>query len=255
LDRHRLASQGVLLTHGGRVALSHTSGAVAHGLRLWEPDLTHIHVTRLSGRVGRAQAGVAYHHAGDREVVTTDSGLCMLDATACALGAASLTTVQAGLPILDSVLDLGHADLASLWAAYLHRARWPQSRTLQVTVRLARPGAQSMAESLARYMMFIQHLPEPLLQFEVYDANGQLVGITDFAWPDHRLLGEVDGRIKYGRLLKEGQDPGDAVLTEKVREDRLREATGFAMIRYTWPDIFKPVASAARTRRLMWRAA
>ena len=53
--------------------------------------------------------------------------------------------------------------------------------------------------------MWTQHLPEPQLQFKVYDEVGNLIGITDFAWPEFGLLGEFDGKIKYGRLLKDGE--------------------------------------------------
>ena len=89
----------------------------------------------------------------------------------------------------------------------------------------------------------------------MYDDHGNLIGITDFAWPDLRLLGEFDGRIKYGRLLKEGEEPGDAVFREKEREDLLREITGFMMIRYIWANLFDPRTMAARTRRKMRMAA
>jgi len=252
--RHLLAAQGVLLTHDGRVALSHTTGAVAHGLRLWKPDLEDVHVVRLAGGSGRNQAGVRYHRSGG-DLVTTADGLVVLSATECALGAASLTSVAGGITVLDSLLNLRHTDQDGLWAAYRYRAKWPHSRTLQVCVRMARPGAESVAESLTRHMMWVQHLPEPMLQFEVYDEHGQLIGITDFAWPEYRLLGEFDGKIKYGRLLKEDQEPGDVVFAEKVREDDLRAATGFGMVRYIFSDIFHPEAAVARTRRLMRQAA
>ena len=95
-------------------------------------------------------------------------------------------------------------------ATYYRRSGWPHSRKLQVTIRLARRGAQSIGESLARHLMWTQHLPEPQLQFKVYDEVGSLVGITDFAWPEFGLLGEFDGKIKYGRLLKEGETASDA---------------------------------------------
>ena len=99
--------------------------------------------------------------------------------------------------------------------------------------------------------MWTQHLPEPRLQFKVYDEDGNLVGITDFAWPEYRLLGEFDGRIKYGRLLKEDETASDVVVREKEREDKLREITRWMMIRYIWWDLFRPEATGARTRRQM----
>ncbi len=160
-----------------------------------------------------------------------------------------MTAVAPGLPILDSVLDLGLGTEESLWEAYARRTRWPHTRKLQITIRLARPGAQSIGESLSRHLMWTQHLPEPELQYKVYDEAGILVGITDFAWPDYGLLGEFDGKIKYGRLLKEGESVSDAVVREKAREDRLREITRWLMIRYIWKDLYVPAVTAARTRR------
>ena len=100
-------------------------------------------------------------------------------------------------------------------------------RKLQITIRLARHGAQSIGESLGRHLMWTQHLPEPQLQFTVYDENGNLVGITDFAWPDYGLLGEFDGMIKYGRLLKEGETASDVVYGRRsARTDFARSPAG-----------------------------
>ena len=256
IERHRLRSQAVLLTHGDRVALSHTSGAIEHGLRLWRPDLERVHVTRLDKGSGRQHGDVVYHEdtwtAAD---IYAKDELLVMGPETCALGAASLTTVECGIPILDSLFDLDLGSEESLVTAYKKRSHWPHSQRLQLTVRFARPGAQSIGESLARNVMRVQHLPEPELQFKVYDDHGNLIGITDFAWPDLRLLGEFDGKIKYGRLLKEGEEPGDAVFREKEREDLLREITGFMMIRYIWANLFDPRTMAARTRRKMRMAA
>jgi very-short-patch-repair endonuclease len=93
-------------------------------------------------------------------------------------------------------------------------------------------------------------LPPSALQFEVRSADGALIGRTDFAWEEHRLVGEFDGRLKYGRLLQPGQDAGDAVFREKQREDAIRDE-GWGVIRWTWPDLHRPDRFAARVRRRM----
>jgi len=256
IGQHRLRSQAVLLTHGNKVALSHTSGAAEHGLRMWKPDLTKVHVTRLDDTSARTLPDVVYHRdSWDADDIYSKAEGLVLGPETCAVGAASLTNVAGGVVILDSVFDLDLGSKESLWTAYAQRERSPHSRKLQITIRLARPGAQSMGESLGRHLMWTQHLPEPQLQFRVYDDEGVLVGITDFAWPELRLLGEFDGKIKYGRLLKEGEDPGDAVFREKNREDLLREITGWLMIRYIWRNLFDPRGTADRTRRMMRLAA
>lgn len=49
------------------------------------------------------------------------------------------------------------------------------------------------------------------------------------------MVGESDGRIKYGRMLKPGQKPEDVVYAEKLREDAIRAQDGVrTVIRWTW---------------------
>jgi hypothetical protein len=95
-------------------------------------------------------------------------------------------------------------------------------------------------------------LPMPRPQWQVRDSEGELVGRADFGWVAHRVVGEFDGRVKYGRLLRPGEDPGDAVYREKLREDALR-AEGITVVRWTWHDLddFAPIA--ARLHRALAR--
>jgi len=92
-------------------------------------------------------------------------------------------------------------------------------------------------------------LPAPVLQWEVRDQDGLLIGYTDFGWPELGTVGEFDGRVKYGRLRRPGQDPGDVVFEEKRREDRLRDQD-LAVVRWTWADLadFGPVVTRLRRR-------
>ena len=84
-------------------------------------------------------------------------------------------------------------------------------------------------------------LPPPVPQWEARDADGRLVGRTDFGWPKHGVVGEFDGMVKYSRALT-GQDPAEAVFDEKRREDALR-ALGLTVVRWTWHDLaqFAPI--------------
>jgi hypothetical protein len=77
-----------------------------------------------------------------------------------------------------------------------------------------------------------------------------VLGRTDFAWEEHRLVGDFDGRITYGRLLRPGEDAGDAVFREKVREDAIRDED-WGVVRWTWADLRRPDRLAARVRRRM----
>ena len=254
VERHRLRAHAVLRSHGSRIALSHTSAAVEHGLRLFRPDLRRIHVTCLGRPIARTTQDVVYHQGGytEDEVMSVGPHLVMAPVRA-GLEAASLTDVASGMVILDSVVDQKLGTLEEIHAGFERFSGWPNSRRLQITVRLSRKGANSVGESLARHLMWTQRLPEPVLQFEVRDDRGNLIGVTDFAWPEAGVLGEFDGMIKYGRLLRNGETPGAAVEREKKREDRLREETGWLMIRLIWAELFRPGPTAARVRRQLER--
>jgi hypothetical protein len=67
-------------------------------------------------------------------------------------------------------------------------------------------------------------------------------------------VGEFDGRIKYGRLLRPGQDAGDAVFAEKRREDAIRDED-WGVVRWVWSDLERPDRFAGRVRLARERAA
>ena len=115
--------------------------------------------------------------------------------------------------------------------------------------------ADSPGESRGRWLFRASGLPAPALQYKVVRPDGTVAGTSDWAWREYGLLGEFDGRVKYGRLLKPGESPGDAVFREKRREDELREMTGWPMLRLIWSDYDHFLATAERIRRLMHRAA
>jgi hypothetical protein len=254
IEQHRLRAHAVLRSHGSRIALSHTSAAVEHGLRLFKPDLRRIHVTCLDRPIARTTKDIVYHQGScpDDDLMQVGAQLVVAPVRA-GLETASLTHRPGGLVVLDSLIDLKLGSLDEIHVAFEPMTGWPNSRKLQITVRLTRKGANSVGESLGRHLMWTQHLPEPQLQFEVRDQWGRLLGVTDFAWPEYGLLGEFDGMSKYGRLRKEGETPGQAVEREKKREDALRGETGWLMVRLIWAELFRPGPTGAKIRRQLDR--
>jgi hypothetical protein len=116
-------------------------------------------------------------------------------------------------------------------------------------VAFADAGAKSPGESRSRVAIVQAGLPAPVLQWEVLEDRRSL-GFADFGWPWLRTVGEFDGEIKYGRLVRPGQAPGDVVFAEKRREDRMRD-TGLGVARWTWDELgpaFGPVADRIRRR-------
>jgi hypothetical protein len=254
LERHRLRGHAVLRSHGTRLALSHTSAAIEHGLRLYQPDLAQVHVVSLDEPLARSTPGITYHLPPEKgaDLEHRPDDVLVVDPTRAALQTAALSDVASGLVVLDSLVHLKGVPVEEVLEAFTCY-HGPGSRRLQITVRLVRAGSESVAETLVRHLFWGQHVPEPILQFEVHDEHGNLVGRTDFAWPDLGAFGEFDGAVKYERHLRPGETVHDAVVREKRREDLLREITGWIMIRLIWADLFRPEATAARVRKQLYR--
>ena len=97
--------------------------------------------------------------------------------------------------------------------------------------------SESAGESLSRVAIWRLGFPAAELQFEVTVA-GRCYR-SDFGWPEARVLGEFDGKVKYGALLRPGESAADVVMREKRREAGLR-AAGWWVVRWTWADVVQP---------------
>jgi hypothetical protein len=105
----------------------------------------------------------------------------------------------------------------------------------------------SPGETPSRLAIHRAGLPAPELQYLVRTEGGVVLGQVDFWWDEFATAGEFDGRAKYGRLLRPGQDPGDVAFAEKVREDALR-ADGREVVRWIWPELSSFDGVARRIR-------
>ena len=128
--------------------------------------------------------------------------------------------------------------------AALRRATgWQGVPDARRVVAFADARSESIGESRSRVAIALAGLPPPQLQWPV--RLGGSTAYTDFAWPERRTVGEFDGKVKYGRLLRPGQSPGDVVYAEKLREDAIR-AQGLEVVRWTWADLGDFADTAAR---------
>lgn len=254
--QHVIRARAVHHALGASVVLSHVSAAVLHGIAVWGADLSRVHVTRLDGGAGRVEGDVI-HHVGTpgADVIETVRGLRTFAADRSVVEAATAATSEQALVLFDSFLHLGLGEHHDLRRRFESMCWWPRTRHLHLPIRMADGRADGPGESRGRWLFRASGLPAPILQYEVLRADGSVAGVSDWAWRDHGLLGEFDGRVKYGRLLRPGESAGDAVFREKCREDELREITGWPMFRLTWSDYDHPVATADRVGRLLRRAA
>ena len=86
---------------------------------------------------------------------------------------------------------------------------WPGVGRARRAAALLDPRSESVGESLSRVLLVEAGLAPTDLQLPVVGADGDLVGRVDFAWPEHRTIGEFDGRVKYGRGSQDGSAERD----------------------------------------------
>ena len=126
---------------------------------------------------------------------------------------------------LDSALRLGEPRQA-LEAALGELAGAPGTALLAQSLGLADGRVESPLESFARGVFRTLKLPDPLPQLEL-TIRGKRYR-PDFAWPDARLIVEVDGEVKY-------REQGE--ISYERRRHRELEAAGWRVVRLTWADL------------------
>jgi hypothetical protein len=234
--------------------VSHQSAAVLHGLPLWDVPLDRVHVTRRPRAWNDTSAVLCCHVARVREdEVVGIGGLDVTDRTRTALDLARSLPHEAAVVMLDAALHRGLLSIDTVRARLFDIAGTPGSRSAARAVTAADGRSESVGESRSRVILQRWKVAPSALQFEVRSGDGGFVARTDFAWEGQRLVGEFDGRVKYGRLLRPGQDPGDAVFEEKLREDAIREEN-WGVLRWVWSDLRRPDRLAVRVRRALERS-
>lgn len=233
--------------------VSHQSAAVLHGLPLWGVRLDQVHVTRrppASSQVtGPLRTHVARLHDDE---VTVVGDVPVTDVARTALDLARSLPFEAAVVVLDAALNTRAVSREVLEERLFGIAGTRGSRHAARVLRFADKRSESVGESRSRVVLSRLGLTPSTLQHPVRTSDGDLIGRTDFAWEDVRLVGEFDGRVKYGRLLRPGQEPGDAVFEEKRREDAIRDAD-WGVVRWIWRELTTPEVLGARVRRAQER--
>lgn len=236
--------------HAAGIALSHDSSCVAQSGPTWGLDLSEAHLTHLQG-AGRRSSRLVHHQGACRVgdlrrhdgAWVTVPGRAVLEVTAT-------RGIEVGLVQANHFLHTGETTKAELLQLARSCARWPGSLGHSLLLRLADGRLESPLESRSDYFFFSSGLPMPTPQVAIHDAEGRFIGRVDFAWPEQRVVVEVDGQAKYHRYRRPGETIEQMVLREKAREDALREA-GWIVIRLVWRDLERPAATLSRLRRAL----
>jgi len=247
--RFGLLGRAVLRQARTPVVLSHTSALTEYGVPLWGFDLSVAHVTRTDGLPGRNGRDVQQHSGrmGPGDLVVLN-GVAVMNPARAVLESITLGSVEASLCAANFVLNSGLTTEKLLNTQYVGMENWPDTRTAELVLRLADRRFESLGETRTFFCCYQQGLPCPVPQYEIKDAAGRVVARVDLAWPDLGVFLEFDGRVKYEKLLKEGERASDVVLRERDRERMICRLTGWRCVRITWADLARPEELAARIR-------
>ncbi len=229
---------------------SHISAGVIHRLPVDRRRLDKVHVIRPGVfRTTEFRDVIKRQRPGVSSVLI--DGIPVTPLTTTAVDLARLLPFADGVAAVDAARRAG-AELGDLRTMVASQPGRKGNGMARRAIEFSDPRAESGGESHARVQMAAAGLPAPALQVVFVDAEGEMR--VDFAWPDHGVVVEFDGFVKYGRLLAPGQELADVLRLEKHREARLR-ALGLVVIRIVWEDILRPARLGALIRGGFRRAA
>jgi hypothetical protein len=251
--RHRLAVLATVPGLRSPAVVSHLSAAVLHGLPLWGVPLDRVHVTRRPPATGSGSRRL-HQHVGrvPDEHLTVVDGLAATSITRTVVDVARSVPFESAVVVADRALRTGGTTRQDLVGCIADMGRVPGIRAAARAVDFADPLSESVGESRSRVLIHRLGLPAPDLQVQVRRRDGSVMARCDFGWEEHRTVGEFDGRVKYGRLLRPGQEPGEVVFREKRREDELRDHR-WQVARWTWDDLDRPRVVGDRILRAFAR--
>ena len=260
--RHRLLLESTRERLGTSTVISHSSAALLHGWPVTASALSRVTGIRVRRTTGGGDASSWLHtYSGslrDDEIVAVD-GFRVTSSSRTAADAARLLSRDDAVVMLDAALHLSRAgeNEPLRWAVtdqLVADRRKRGAAIARLALRLASGLSESPAESLSRLAFHDHGIPDPVLQYSVIDQFGRVVAITDFAWPEFGVVGEVDGRVKYERLLRPGERASDALVREKRRENDI-QALGWVVFRWFPDELTNPAVLCSRLRRLLERGA
>jgi hypothetical protein len=247
---HALAVRATARRLASDAVVSHVSAAVLHGLTLWGVPLDRVHVTRDRPSGGRRTPLRHLHTAAlDSTDVTEVEGIAVTSIARTLTDLACTLPFEPALVTADAALHEHRTTAAALADAIARAAGRRGSPPARRVGAAADPRSESPGETRSRVAIARAGLPAPRLQHEIPEIGAR----TDFYWAEFATVGEFDGKAKYGRGLRPGQNPGDAVFAEKCREDALRDL-GFQVVRWTWDELRPFDAAATRIRRAFARS-
>jgi hypothetical protein len=216
-----------VLQAGPFAVASHLSAAAALGWDLLDqPDRPQVIVPRQQRKAPPPGVRVRRQNLSSTDVMCVG----VLPVTVPVRTAVDIASTEHELPAtvaIDSALRLRQVTPAEMGAELRSRRYTPGHRRGQAVLDLADPTSGSVPESVARLLFRRAGLPVPCSQYEIALDDGRTARV-DFAWPEHRLIVEIDGFAWHSSQ--------NALQRDHSRQNRLTLA-GWTVLRYTADDV------------------
>lgn len=223
---------------------SHSTAAMLHGIpvpmTLWRE--VRLHVSVLRPAYPPDTVGVVGHRLRAPVGCSTIAGLSVSDpvTTWCLLG--SMVDIRDLIAAADYLVGpKPKATLAQLEAAV---AAWHGQNgvaALRTALPFVRPRVRSPRETLLRLLLLDAGLPEPEINYWIYDDHGQFLAESDLVYPEEKVVIEYEGdhhRTDVGQWRK-----------DIARRESLEDA-GWRVIRVSAADLdLYPDRLIARIRK------
>lgn len=188
-----------------------------------------------------SEVGASHHSAHDGMTISPAAvpphhraqvhGIPTLSAPRVGVDALRTEPLAAALMIGDRALRNRSMTRGQLSGVLLDCRGWPGIVAARQRSTLLDSRRETPLESGSVAMFIEWGLPLPEPQFEVW-LHGRMVGRADFAWIEHRVLGEADGRTKYVDDLPNAGPPEQRIWAERLRQDDFQEAE-WEVVRWT----------------------
>ena len=253
-QRHRIKALELGHALAGRAAISHESAALLHGLDLPGGPIPRVHVTWPASLGQHATANITPHRGrvSPAQIQMID-GVLVTSPARTVFDVACSASIERAISVADSALHKKLCAVSDLADVLTEGRRVPGAFRARRILEFADGLSESVGESICRLRMAQLGLPAPTLQSAIQELAETVGARVDFEFEHLHTITEFDGRIKYGRLLKPGQQASDVVFAEKVREDRIRD-TGRECVRVIWADLDRADGLLARFRAAFKRA-
>lgn len=249
-DRYAAAVRAVTWSDPARI-LTGPAALSLLGLPVFgSPNAIHGGIDRRGGSSVRSIVSTVALPPADQRCER--GGTVLATPARAALDTARLHSLVAGVVAADHALRAGVATTDELARVVASMKGLPRVARARLCCDLASGDSESPGESWSAVVLHEHGIPRPERQ-QPFDDEAGRIGRTDFWWPDARVAGEFDGRVKYGRLNPSGRPPEEVLWSEKLREDRLR-SIGLTVVRWTVADLRRPTVWIQRLGRAIHRS-